>query len=267
MKREKEVMTLSQFKFVADKVKERGIPIGAMFCFGEPLSDPGLFDKIRYGKEIGVLTGYLGLNTNVSLLGRDKWDDILSCLNNITLSFFNIGPDFERLTGGLSYDQCYRNAIEFIKYRDEHNPRFKIEIGVNDVAGHNRDNVRKVFDGYDVNWARDAEIKWGGKVIVGPIDRSIMYHSWKCDGLKGALQIKPNGDCCFCAYDVIESETKFANIFEDDWDTIEKNFKAKWESGASLCLRCDFWHNYHQMIEGGWVRGPHVDDSWQKRYV
>ena len=266
MERPVEWMTLDRFKFVANKVKERGLKIGAMFCFGEPLADKNLFEKIRYGRSIGVMTDYLGLNTNGTYLTREKYDDLLDTCNNITISIMNTGKEFEELTG-LDWKLVYGNTIDFIEYRDKKHPEFKrLSIGCNDVTGYNREKVRKAFEGYDVRWARDAEIKWGGKTITGVIDRSIMYHSWKCDGHKGALQIKPNGDCCFCAYDVIKSETKFANIYEDDWDTIEANFKEAWREPQALCLRCDYWNNYFQMVEGGWRRGPHIDDSWQDEY-
>jgi hypothetical protein len=265
MERPVELMNVDQFRIVADKVKVRGLQIGAVFCFGEPLADKQLFEKIRYGRSIDVMTHYLGLNTNCTFLTPEKFQDIIDCTSNITLSFPNTGTAFEDLTK-LDWQKCYGNALAFIRYRDEHRPSFKIQIGCNDVAGHNRPAVAKAFAGLRVDWARDAEIQWGAKVITGVIDRSIMYHGWRCDGHKGAMQVKPNGDCCFCAYDVIKSETKFANIFEDDWETIEKNFKTAWIEPQALCQRCEYWWNYWQMVEGGWRRGPHIDISWQKEY-
>lgn len=265
MERPVEYMSMLTFSKIANKCLAGGVRIGAMFCFGEPLADKGLFEKIRYGKSIGVMNPYLGLNTNCSLLTPDKFDDILIACNNITLSFVTTGEDFERLTK-LSWEKCYKNALEFIKYRDANMPSFGIEIGCNDVAGHDRAKVAEAFKGLNVYWARDAEIQWGGKIITGVIDRSIMYPSWVCDGYKGAMQIKPNGDCCFCAYDVIRNETVFANMLVDDWATIEINFKARWREPSSLCLRCDFWHNYKQMRAGGGKRGEHIDSSWQAAY-
>jgi len=258
-------MSQETFRAIADKVKAANLKIGAMFCFGEPLADRDIFNKIRYGRSINVMTPYLGLNTNASMLTPHKFDDILETCTNITLSFVTTGEDFERLTG-LIWQQCYDNALAFIAYRNKHKPAFQIEIGCNDVTGHDRRRVQAAFDGHRVQWARDAEIHWGGKTITGVIDRSIMYRNWVCDGYKGALQVKPNGDCCFCAYDVIRSETKFANILTDTWEEIETGFKTLWRRPSSLCLRCDFWWNYHQMVAGGWQRGPHIDSSWQQAY-
>lgn len=266
MERPVEVMGNEEFRFVADKVKAGGLKIGAVFCFGEPLLDQELFGKIKYARDIGVATKYLGLNTNCSCLTPDRYEDIFSSISNMTLSFVNVGKEFEDLTK-LNWDTCYNNAIQFIKYRDRRHPNFNIEIGCNDVTGHNRGVVKQAFKGYKVNWARDAEIKWGQKITIGVIDRSIMYYNWSCDGHKGAVQIKPNGDCCFCAYDVIRNETVFANIFKDSWEDIERKFKERWKRPQQFCLRCDFWWNYFQMVDGGWKRGKYIDSSWQNAYL
>jgi len=151
MERPVEWMTFDQFKFIADKVKERGLKIGAMFCFGEPLADKDLFNKMRYGRQIGVLTPYLGLNTNCSLLTPDKYDDILETCNNMTLSFVNTGKEFEKLTR-LNWEQCYNNAINFIKYRDRVKPSFFIQIGCNDVTGHDRAKVTEAFKDHHIGF-------------------------------------------------------------------------------------------------------------------
>lgn len=272
MVRPVKVMSLDEFKLIANKVRVRGLKIGAMFCYGEPLSDPTIFDKMKYGRSIGIMNPYLGLNTNVTFLTPEKYDGLLETCNNITLSFVNTEDRFETLTG-LNWKLCYGNAIDFIKYRDRVRPDFKIEIGCNDVSGHERDRVKKAFEGYRVDWARDTELLWGDRLkegLVCPnhiINRAIMYNDWRCDAHKGAIQIKPNGDCCFCAYDMLKCETTFANIFKDDWDTINKNFRIAWENPQSLCLRCDYWHNYYQMVVGGWKRGPHLDFSWEEKHI
>lgn len=266
MERPVRTMSNKDFEFIADKVKAAGLKIGAVFCFGEPLLDKKLFDKIRYGRKIDVMTRYLGLNTNCSTLTADRYEDIFECTDNITLSFPNVRDEFERLTK-LDWILCYGNASRFIQYRDKHHPNFNIQIGCNDVTGHDRGAVKEAFKDYDINWARDAEIKWGQKITTGVIDRSIMYNDWACDGYKGALQIKPNGDCCFCAYDVIRNETVFANIFKDSWKEIGRKFKEGWRRPQQFCLRCEFWHNYYQMIDGGWRRGKHIDSSWQDAYL
>ncbi len=266
MERPVKFMAYEEFRVIADKVKDVGLKIGAMFCFGEPLADRNLFEKIQYGNEIGIMTSYLGLNTNCTYLTSDIYDDILETTNNITLSFVNTGEEFEKLTG-LDWCMTYRNAVDFIKYRDQHKPEYLIQIGCNIVTGGDYEKVKLAFKNYNIAWARDAELFWGGRFNTGIIDRPIGNHQWKCDAHQGAMQIKANGDCCFCAYDVIRSETKFANIFEDDWETIDTNFKQLWRQPSSFCLRCEYWWNYWQMVAGGWKRGDNIDHSWQKPYM
>jgi len=272
--RNRGIMTLDNFKKIADKVKARGLKIGAMFCFGEPLLDPTLFEKYEYGNKIGIFTeGHVGLNTNVSLLTPEKYDKIIAHTPNIILSFFNVGNEYQRLTGGLSWRHSYKNALDFIGYRDRAKPSYPIMIGVNKIEGHNLEAVKDAFKGYDVQFVQDAELRWGGSVITGVLDRMVMYNGWRCDGYKGALQIKWNGDCEFCAYDIIGSrdggETKFGNILTDSWEELEFKFKEKWKSGCSLCSRCDYWHHCKEVIANGYKIPEHTDDwyDWQEPFL
>lgn len=260
------IMSLQDFKWIADKVKSLDIKINAMFCLGEPFLDPTLFDKYAYGRQIDVFThGHVGLNTNCSLLTKEKYDGILRHTDNITLSFFNVGSEFKRLTGGLSFEACYRNAVDFIRHRDQHRPDYDIFIGCNSVKGSSLENVKKAFDGFRVKFAVDAELRWGGSVITGVIDRAIMYNDWTCDGHRGAVQIKWNGDLEFCAYDIVAAETRFANIFEDSWQEIGRKFKERWKEPSSLCARCDYWHLYWKVKRNGF---RYVEDqSWQKPFL
>jgi len=274
-KRKRGVMSLEDFKTIADKVKAKGLKIGAMFCFGEPFLDSTLLDKYAYGNKIDVFTpGHVGFNTNVSLLTPDKYDKLLKHTPNIILSFFNVGDEYERLTGGLDWKTSYNNAKRFIKYRDKHKPEYPIFIGVNKIRGHDLDAVKRAFSGYHVNYVQDAELRWGGAVITGVIDRMIMYNNWRCDGFKGALQIKYNGDCEFCAYDIIGTpkggETKFGNILTDSWEELKSKFKKKWRDGCSLCKRCDYWHKCKAILENDYKKpDPLPEDwyDWQKPYL
>ena len=88
MERPVEHMSMDRFKELVHKIQKRsGLKIGAMFCFGEPLYDKQLFEKIRYARTHGVITKHIGLNTNCTYLTEDKFDDILQTCQNITLSF------------------------------------------------------------------------------------------------------------------------------------------------------------------------------------
>jgi len=274
-KRPKGIMSFDNFKIIADKIISTGCKIGAMFCFGEPLIDITLFDKYKYAKELGILNGHVGLNTNCSLLTSDKFNNILRHTPNITLSFFNTEKEYERMTG-LSWEQSYKNACEFIKYRDAHYPGYPITIGVNRVKGSSIENVKKAFSNFNLFYAQDAEINYMDKVITGPLDRHIIYrqHHLGCDGYKGAMHIKFNGTCCFCAYDVVGSisywETQFANIFIDDWVEIERKFKEKFRSCPSLCARCEYWYHVKEVLANDYKKpNPLPSDwyDWQKPFL
>jgi len=261
--RKRRVMPDDEFRAVADKVKARGLKIGAMFCFGEPLMDRTLEAKFAYANSIGVLAPHVGLNTNVHYLTPERWDGLLAHTPNIILSFFNVGSEFERLTGGLSWDRCYKNAREFIEYRDRKCPGYPIFISVNKIEGHSLENVQKAFAGYRVTYVQDAELRYyGGARIEGVVDRMIMYRDWRCDGFKGALQVKPDLGAEFCAYDIPAGQTRFGHFLEDSWGELHDKFRQKWRRGCSLCLRCDYWHLAKRVIANGFQ--PVDDPSWKE---
>ena len=267
-------MSLKTFKKIVSRLKKYGLVIHAMFCFGEPLLDPTLTEKYAYAESLGCLrTDHCGLNTNVSHLTPEKYEGIFRHTPNITLSFFNTEKEFERLTN-LNWNLCYKNALDFIAYRNEHYPNYSIAVGVNTVKGHNLENVKKAFRSQRVNWVQDREIRWRGSVITGVIDRTIMYNTWLCDGYKGALQIKFDGSCEFCAYDVIGSkeggETHIGNILTDSLDNIRDNFKRKWREPCTLCKRCDYWYCAKQVFANNYNRpNPLPADwyDWQKPFL
>jgi len=259
-------MSLNRFEHVADRVKECGIKIGAMFCCGEPFLDPTLFDKYAYARKIGVLPSYVGLNTNVSLLTEEKWPQLLEHTDNIILSFVNVGEWFEHLTG-LSWKLCYKNATDFIKHRDLTRPDYRIIIGCNLVDGSDTRKVKEAFKDYRVEWAVDEAWKWHGvgKPHTGTVRRSVMYPHWKCDGHTGRLELKWNGNCEICSWDIVTGETCFANIFEHSWKEIECRFKERWRQEFELCKRCDYYHLYHRVKGAGF---KYVDDRlWQYPYL
>jgi hypothetical protein len=196
------------------------------------------------------------------LLRESLWKPILRYTPNIILSFFNVGTEFERLTGGLNWEQCYENAVRFIEYRDRVKPGYPIFISVNKVAGHNLEAVKTAFAGQRVTFSQEAEIRFdGGRIVDGVCDRMVMYNDWRCDGYKGALQVKPDLSAEFCCNDIIAGETRFGHFLDDDWDTLEAQFRAKWRAGSTLCRRCDYWHLCKRVIAAGYK--PVNDETWK----
>jgi len=257
----KSIMSLDTFKLVADKVKARNLKIGGMFCFGEPLTDPTIFRKYEYGNSIGVMDRLVGFNTNVSLLTPDKWDDILNHTPNIVLSFYNVGAKYEELTRTLKWDISYKNAIDFIEYRDKVKPGYPIAIGVSAVSGYDADLVRQAFNGYNVYYQGEPELRYnGGEFMDGVTDRLYLFPHWRCDGFKGAIQVKADLSTLYCAYDVIRYETKIGHFLDNSWEELEANFRSRWRAGSTWCRRCDFWHLSKRVINNGCK--PTEDMSW-----
>jgi MoaA/NifB/PqqE/SkfB family radical SAM enzyme len=258
------IMSLDTFKIIADKLKAHNCLIRGMYTTGNPLLDPTLFEKFAYARKIKVMAPFVSLNCTTSKLTPNMYHKILDNMDNITLSFFAVKGEFERLTGGLKWDECYYNALQFIRARDKYRPNFRIFIGCNAVKDANLAAVKKAFAGYNVEYAVDAELRWSGPVVTGVIDRAIMYPSFRCDGHEGVLMIKWNGNIEACSYDFKE-ETLYANILRDDWETIRQAFFKQWKTPFHLCSRCDYYHKYWAVKKNHFH--PVQYDEWQKPFL
>jgi MoaA/NifB/PqqE/SkfB family radical SAM enzyme len=254
MNRPKCVMDLPTFITVALKIRERGVKIGAMYCNAEPLTDPTIFQKYAFANRLDILMPYVGFNTNASLLSPDKYKPLVENCPNVTISVFAVGDDYVKATGGFSWENAYRNIIGLIEYRDVHRSDFDIRIGCNQIPGQQFDSVKEAFKNYRVEVVTDVFIDWNNpEKLTGPLSRLKMFPEWMCDGLKGALQIRPDGSCGYCAYDFHGApdgtlETGIGNILRDSWDVLESNFKAKWKQPSTVCFRCDYWHGSRDII-------------------
>jgi MoaA/NifB/PqqE/SkfB family radical SAM enzyme len=250
MRRFRGVMTYETFVGVADKVKQRGILIGAMFGCGEPLMDDGIFEKMRYARSIDVIQpgGYIGFNTNASLLTPDKYEPLLQLFPSVVFSVFNVGAAYDRLTGNGSWAKIYPRILDFIRYRDANRPEFNIFIGCNQVPGADMQAVRAAFAGYRVSFETDPHIDWENpERLTGPLLRNAQT-GLLCDGMRGVLQVRPNGDCGFCAYDFFGTydgrlETGIGNLLVNSWETLEANFRALWKQPSTVCARCDYYNS------------------------
>lgn len=265
IKKPRGIMSLDNFKIIADKVKSNNLRIGAMYGFGEPLIDPTLLEKFEYGNSIGVFNPHIGFNTNGTFLTEEKFDRICKYVPNITISIFNTGTEYERLTGGLSWEKNYSNIINFIKFRDTHYPNYPILIGTNEVTDHNVDAVREAFKDYKVTFVSDPMVVWGQKYIVGMIDKLVKHHAL-CDGHVGTMQVLWNGDCGFCCFDMIGTdegigETYYGNILRDSIETLEINFKKKWREPSTLCKRCDYFYLAKHVIANKYKNIE--DEAWK----
>lgn len=256
MHRPKCVMSLEDFKAVADKVLARGLKIGAMYCNAEPLTDKTIFDKYAYANRIGALVPrHVGLNTNASLLTPEKFGPMVENCPNVIISIFATGEDYARATGGFPWEPVYKNILDFIAYRDQHKPEFNIFIGCNQIPGQKLDDVKKAFEGLRVSFETDVFIDWNTPdALTGPLRRmEFLYPNWRCDGVAGHLQIRPDGACGTCPYDFHglpdgTLETYVGNILTDSWEVLEANFRERWKRGFSVCQRCDAWHHGRSLI-------------------
>jgi radical SAM protein with 4Fe4S-binding SPASM domain len=94
----------------------------------EPTLDNKLVDKIEYAKSVKI--DKINIASNASLLNKKKAAKyICSGLNDIYLTIDSLDKNtFEKIRKGLKFEVVYNNIVNFIKLRDEINPKLKIRI-------------------------------------------------------------------------------------------------------------------------------------------
>ena len=216
MSMQKRIMTLDEFKKIADRLKELKIQIGAMYANGEPFLDSTILEKFEYAKEIGILRYNCGLNTNGHLLSESQFKKLCDVTNGITFSCFNTWSEYEEITG-LPFNKFDELVRKFVDFKNKHMKDFLVSIGVNSVEGSSLINVINHFKDLNIIFVEDQGIDWHN-----------MKNVMKCDFEDNVIVIKSNGDFTTCCLDY-NGENCYGSIFSDF-----KPVKGK------LCLRCDY---------------------------
>lgn len=131
-KRKKGIMDFILFKKVIDQMEpyRKHIKLLDLWGVGEPLLDPGIFEKIRYAKAKGFRN--VAIASNVDLLDEEKQDKLLD--TNIDSIIIGIdGTDkktHESLRVGVNFENVIKNVKSIIKKRNEgnYNTRFIIRF-------------------------------------------------------------------------------------------------------------------------------------------
>ena len=124
MKRKGSVMSLENFKKIVDNVLNsysiNGLTITG---FGEPLVDPGIFEKIKYVNEKYPKLK-IDLYTNAFLLTKETTEKLIDLkINRITFSINGTKKSYKRIMG-LDYDVTEKNVNYFLKRKKEKRIQF-----------------------------------------------------------------------------------------------------------------------------------------------
>lgn len=112
-------MTMEEFRDIADKCAEAGVPRLRLFLLGEPLLHPELADMIAYAKQLGIPS--VEFNTNAALLDAAKTEAIIDAgLDEIVFSLDGTDAEtYEAIRVGGKFDEVMDNVEYFCKRRKQ----------------------------------------------------------------------------------------------------------------------------------------------------
>jgi len=263
----KKIMDFDIFKKAVDEfAKLGGKQISFTPTVGEALTDPGIFEKIKYAHKKGLFTS---LFSNCTLLNSNKNVDkiISSGIDFLVISIGDIKPDIESKIFGIS-EEVAKSKIEgifsLINKKYETNAKFKLIIGfrarrklidiLNDIkkSAIGKFYNKGVFEirllyGYD-NWG--GMIKQSDLSGVQKLRKNVKLKLYPCNNLY-LLSILPEGKIRLCGcrvkrtlYDsLIIGDLKKENLQDllhsKKWLNIIKDFKKG--KYPEVCQDCSMY--------------------------
>lgn len=225
-KRKKGVMPVAMFNNIIDSLipYRDHFEMMDLYCLGEPLLDPHIFDRIRYVKAKGFRN--VAISTNADLLDVNKQKLLLeSGIDSVLFSIDGVKKTtHESIRSGVDFDRVVENCQHIIKMRDEGNypARFVIRFIRQDI---NRDewqayqqfwgskisrNKRDFITAYDVH-------SWGGEVsskkdVLRDRHISDALEKQSCNVLFDILYILSDGSVPLCNKDWLHPIYNFGNV-------------------------------------------------------
>lgn len=212
------VMSIDLFKRIIDSIADLKIPIDIISFsgMGEPLTDPGLFDKIIYAKKI---CSNIIMYSNGALLDMEKLEKIKQLVTTLYFSFHGDTPkQYEELTGG-----------------DFKNMKVKATLANKVLGGKLRilnypENKLANYLGLPIWEAKHPFHSWGDKDIEKRF-KNQMSGCRYCN-MVSAIKIRVTGEIGTCG---------------NDWDHINKPLDNKF----SFCYQCHNYQDFEKYLNNG----------------
>ncbi len=225
-KRKKGIMPVDMFENIIDSLvpyKEH-LQMMDLYCLGEPLLDPHIFERIRYVKGKGFRN--LGIATNADLLNAEKQRLLLeSGVDTVLFSIDGAKKEtHESIRRGVTFERVVENCRSIIKMRNEGNykSRFVIRF-IRQDANRNEWEMYKQFWQARISKERrdfitvfDAH-SWGGEVstkdgILKTDGRNPTIEKQPCYMIFDILYILSDGTVPLCSEDWHNANYNFGNI-------------------------------------------------------
>jgi len=212
--RKKGIMSLDQFKLLADECSDKLITEIHLHGYGEPLLDKNLSAKIAYAKYVNIPRTHIISNATL-ITEKLAYDLVSSGLDSIKISLNgNNQHDYERIQKGLKYENCLsgiRNLVAAKISLKQKNPTISVQF-MNELAdSHPDENLIEYLKLHTVITSSKLH-NWGNtKSTIKNISPS-GYKS--CDKIQSKImQILWNGDVVPCCLDFNGTEI-LGNVFE-----------------------------------------------------
>ena len=254
-------MSVDMFKDIIDSFvsyKEH-LQMMDLYCLGEPLLDPYIFERIRYVKNKAFRN--LGLATNADLLDSEKQRLLLE--SGIDAVLFSIDgakkETHESIRRGVNFDRVIKNCQSIIKMRDEgdYKTRFAIRFIRQDRNKDEWEDYKKFWnsviskDRRDFITLYDAH-SWGGEVsskdtILKNDGINEKTEKQPCYMVSDILYILSDGTVPLCSEDWHNANYSFGNIKEtppieifncEKFDKIREIHKAGNKNQLEICKEC-----------------------------
>lgn len=240
MTRQKTIMPMDHFAYLAKQAKDLGAKTISVFGFGEPLIDNEIVEKIRLCKELDLKTF---ITTNGSLLSMQMAFDLLKAgLTDIRFSVHGVWDNYESVHKGLKFDKLERNLANFRAIRDKRYPFCKISISVIPMNGEKVEDIKERWKDFDL------EIWKPHNWVGGREYRNVTNKRKKTCGRpqSGPVQIQADGKvipCCF----ITNGEIILGDTYKNTIDQILKSdpyerLREKHNTGdlaGLVCETCD----------------------------
>ena len=205
------IMDQDKYEKSIDEVVSLGAKNIVLTGFGEPMLDKKLELKIAYAKKQGLFTYII---SNGSVLNSKRAEKILKAgLDEIRISFYGMGSDtYNTVMQGLDFETTKNGLLKFIKLRDEHNFKTKIQISYLTLPENEKDEQHfrefweplvdaiEIWRPHNFGDGRDYRDRIEVKTTCGRSET-------------GPLQIQWDGEVIPCCYDY-NNKIVLGNAFE-----------------------------------------------------
>jgi MoaA/NifB/PqqE/SkfB family radical SAM enzyme len=222
-RRKKGIMPLALFEHIIDLLLpyREQLQMMDLFCLGEPLLDPHIFDRIRYVKARGFRQ--VGISTNAQLLDAGKQRRLLeSGIDNVICSIDGVRKEtHESIRRRTSFERVVENTRSAIRMRDEGNYRTRFVIRFirqeanrgeweafkacwREVISPERGDFITVYDAHN----------WGGLVGTEGASPRPAIRKPACRDIFEVLYILADGSVPLCSQDWLHPTFNFGNVRE-----------------------------------------------------